>query len=68
MNNRFSENIKTLRIEAKLTQIQLAKTLGLSQRKISYLENGTIEPSIDTIIQFAKFFDVSTDYLLGLED
>jgi len=39
-----------------------------TQRKISYIECGKYEPSIDDIIAFCIFFKVSSDFLLGLSD
>lgn len=51
-----------------LNQTKLGKEVNMTQRKISYIENGTYEPSIDDIISFCKFFNVSSDYLLGLKD
>ena len=67
MNNKFAENLKKLRKEAGLTQSRLADKTGLNQRKISYFEKGDIEPDLNTLIQLAKFFNVTTDYLLGVE-
>lgn len=63
----FGEKIRNLREDADLTQAQLGKKLNISQRKISYIECGKCEPSIEDINAFCKFFQVSSDYLLGLE-
>ena len=63
----FAERLKELRIDKNLTQTQLSKETGLSQACIAKLENGSRAPSVDTIIALAKFFKVTTDYLLGLE-
>ena len=67
MKNKFAENIKTFRIEKKLTQNQFAAVLGVTQRKISYWETGRIEPDIDTLWQIAEFFEISIDELVGKE-
>lgn len=40
----------------------------MPQRKISYIECGKYEPSVDDIIAFCHFFKVSADYLLGIPD
>ena len=64
----FNERLKELRIEKKLSQTQLAKHLKVSQRSISSWETGFREPDFKTLNSIAQFFDVSTDYLLGLED
>lgn len=60
--------IKELREENSLTQTQLAKKLGYSQTAIAKWESGQRSPDADTIISLALFFNVSTDFLLGLVD
>lgn len=47
---------------------QLAKSINATDAAISNWENGINEPKISYIIAIAKFFNVSADYLLGLED
>ncbi len=64
----FSENLKYLRNTTQYTQRQLADYLGLSANTVCEWEKGRSEPSIATIIKLATVFDVSADYLLGLED
>ncbi len=68
MHMTFAEHIRLLREESvpRLTQAQLAKELGLTQRKISYLECGTLEPSLEDLRQFCRYYQVSADYLLDL--
>lgn len=66
MELNFGEKLKNLREDADLSQTELGKLLGMTQRKISYIECGEYEPSIDDIIAFCRFFKVSSDYLLGL--
>lgn len=66
--SKFSERLKGLREDNDLTQTDLAKELMLDQRSISCYEIGKVEPSIDTIIKIATFFDISIDYLFGLID
>ncbi|HIY46317.1 MAG TPA: helix-turn-helix domain-containing protein [Candidatus Borkfalkia excrementipullorum] len=61
----FSERARQLRKEAGLSQTQLAQKLGITQRKLSYLESGQSEPDMETLCRMADFFDVTTDYLLG---
>ena len=65
--NCFGENLKLLRLENNIGQVELAKNLGVSKGIISLWENGKREPTISYVIRIAKFFDVTTDYLLGLE-
>lgn len=68
MNILFSDRLKNLRVESNLTQSQLAKIFNTTQRRISYFEIGKVEPDLETLCSIAKFFNVSTDYLLGLTD
>ena len=62
----FGEKIRNLREDADMNQTQLGKAMGMTQRKISYIECGKCEPSIDDIRAFCRFFRVSSDYLLGI--
>lgn len=64
----FAENLRLLRKENNLTQKNLADFLKVSKFTISHWELGDSFPSIDFIKTLATFFNVSTDYLLGLED
>ena len=63
----FGERVRNLREDADLNQTQLGKAIGMTQRKISYIECGKYEPSIDDITAFCRFFNVSADFLLGIE-
>ena len=51
-----------------LTQTELANFLNTTQDTISLWEREKSNPDIEQLIKLALFFDVSTDYLLGLED
>lgn len=64
----FGRRIKELREERKLTQQQLAKELNIDKSTVAKYETNSISPSCQMLIIFAKYFSVSTDYLLGLED
>lgn len=64
----FSEISKYLRKEKGLSQIELAKALKVSKACISMIEIGKNEPTANTLIRYADFFCVSTDFLLGRED
>lgn len=66
--DKFYMRLKELRIERGLMQSELASQLTVNQRTISNWENNVREPNIDMIIKIAQFFDVSTDYLLGVID
>lgn len=58
--------LKELRKEAGLTQKMFAQQLGVAQNTISRWEAGTRSIDADTLANIAKYFDVTTDYLLGL--
>ena len=68
IENKFASRLKTLREEKGLSQNKLAKETGISQVAISRWERGLQIPNIDTLIVFAKYFKVSCDYLVGMED
>ena len=68
MENKFSLRLKELRQERGVRQIELAKKLDLSKGIISLWENGLREPSMYSLIKLAKFFNVTIDYLVGLEN
>ena len=67
MNNKFSINLKRLRVERGLSQKQLADALQTTLKTISHWETGYTEPSIDMILKISFYFDISTDELLGKE-
>ena len=61
----FGEKIRLLREEKELNQTELGDAVGMTQRKISYLECGRYEPSFDDLRALCRYFQVSADYLLG---
>ena len=61
----FGEKIRLLREEKELNQTELGAAVGMTQRKISYLERGRYEPGFDDLRALCSFFQVSADYLLG---
>lgn len=63
----LNENIKKLRMALNISQVELAKKLGVSKQSVSNWENDNIQPSIDMLIKIAKCLNVSTDFLLGLK-
>lgn len=64
----FGERLRELRIEKGLSQAKLAKLTGLSQPSIAMWELQGRSPTAEPIIILARFFGVTSDYLLGLED
>lgn len=65
MNIQFAERLKYLRKEKELSQQQLAEKLQMTQRKISYLETGKLEPDLKTLWKISNYFGVTCDYLIG---
>lgn len=59
------ERLKSLRIEKKLSQQELADMIGASKSLICCYENGKRNPSLENIISFIQIFGVDADYLLG---
>ena len=66
MKYELAENIKKLRINKHLTQTQLAKKLGVGTSIISAYENQDRLPSISMLIKLSYEFNVTIEYLLGL--
>ena len=60
--------LKALRKEHQISQLKLALDLNMNQNSISRYETGEREADYETLIQFADYFDVSLDYLLGRTD
>ena len=63
----FGLKLKELRLNAGLTQQQLATQLGITKSVVSYYELQERYPSPEVLIKVASVFHVSTDYLLGIE-
>ncbi len=59
------ENLRKLRLEAGVTQKQLADAVSVSQQSINKYENHNIEPDIETLIRLSDFFHTSVDVLIG---
>ncbi|MDE7349183.1 MAG: helix-turn-helix domain-containing protein, partial [Clostridia bacterium] len=64
----FNKRLKELRIENNLSQSQLAKNVNLTQPAIYYWELGKRTPNAQAVVTLAKYFGVTTDYLLGESD
>lgn len=64
--NKFKDNLKELRLEKGLGQVELAKEIGVSKGVISLWENGLREPNMYSLILLAKFFKITIDELVGL--
>ncbi len=64
----FSENLKELRAEKGITQAALANEIGVTQKAIDFWEKAINEPKASYIIALSKYFGVTSDYLLGIEE
>ena len=58
---KLGEKIKELRIERNLSQMQLAKMIGVSQKAIDYWERNVNEPKASYIISLVRVFNISYD-------
>lgn len=67
-NNIFSLKIKELRTSNNLTQAEFGKIIGLSKQTINDIEHGRATTTALKIIELAKCFNVSADYILGLSE
>lgn len=63
----LNQRIRALRVSRNISQVELAKRLGVTKQSVSNWENDNIQPSIEMLKKLAAVFSVSTDYLLGLE-
>ena len=62
-----AERIKSLREKLELTQAEIARQLGISRAGVNAWEMGLAVPSTQYVVELAKMFGVSTDYLLGMD-
>ncbi len=63
----FGQLLRELRLEAKMTQKQLATQIGITKSVVSYYELHENFPPVPILVKLSAIFHVSTDYLLGLE-
>lgn len=62
----FVTNLKRARLNAKMTQQEVADALNTSRTNITKYEIGTLEPNLETIGMLAELYGVSTDWLFGI--
>ena len=65
---KFPEILKDIRLENNISRQELADAILVSVRTISYWESGQRECNLDQLTLLSKFFHVTTDFLLGLEE
>lgn len=64
----LAERLKPLRKAKKMTQVEMAEFLGITDRHYQKIEYGQINVPATTLIALADYFHVTTDYLLGRTD
>lgn len=66
----WNEILRALREdkEPKPTQTDVAKACHITQRKLSFIETGTTEPSMQDLKELCRYYNVSADYILGLPE
>lgn len=64
----LGQKLKELREEKKLSQMKLSKKINITQAAIARYELNITEPKASDLKKFCLFFDVTSDYLIGLED
>lgn len=63
----LGKRVNELREARGWSQVRLAAELNVSKQTVSNWENGNILPSVDMLVRISGVFNVSTDYILGLE-
>jgi len=66
--NIFGIKLKELRQEQGISQRKLGEALGVCNQTVSFWENGNREPDLDSLRKIAQYFEISTDFLLGLKE
>lgn len=64
----FSERIKALRLKSGVSQKELAKTLEISQAALGNYERDARCPDINFLVNAAKYYNITADYLLGISN
>lgn len=64
----LGERLRTLRESVKFSQVKMAELLGVKQSSINRYEQGLSSPSLETLLQYADYFDVSMDYIFARTD
>lgn len=65
---KYGNRIQALRAEQSLTQEELAQRIDISRAALSHYEKNRREPDYDTLQKLARYFGVTTDYILGRTD
>lgn len=60
-----AQRLRELRNKIDLSQVKMAEALGIKLGAVNRYENNQSEPSCETLLNYANFFDVSLDYIFG---
>ena len=64
----YRTRMRNLREDRDLTQREVALVINKSQQGYSHIEEGRAELKIEDLIKLCKFYGVSADYFIGLQD
>ena len=64
----FAQRLRELRKKEHRTQAEIAAELGISVTCYAGYEQGAHQPDLKTLVKIAKYFEISSDYLLGISD
>lgn len=64
----YRTRLRNIREDADLTQAEIGKLLNKSQQGYNHIEAGRAELKIDDLIKICKFYNLSADYIIGLND
>lgn len=62
----LGENLRLLREDKKISQLELSRHLNISNSTLSLYESDKRKPDYEILVRLAEYFSVSTDYLLGV--
>lgn len=68
MRKALAQRIKQERIKRNKTQEEIATMLNIQRATYGYYENGKVLPPVDNLVKLANYFDVTIDYLVGMEE
>ena len=67
-NNTLGYRLQDARIDKRLKQREVCEKIGIEQGTLSAYERNKGKPSLDVLIELAKLYGVSLDYLCGLKE
>lgn len=64
----YQQRMRNLREDNDLTQYSVGKIINKSQQGYNHIESGRAELKIEDLIKLCKFYNVSSDYFIGITD